>query len=86
MLSRPLRCPRACPLNTILLTLRSAAWLSHNSLPAAKKAREEARRDMNEKVRSPHERLLTAAEGYMELGMYTHALASLEQIEGPEAA
>ena len=39
---------------------------------------------MNEKVRSPHERLLTAAEGYMELGMYTHALASLEQIEGPE--
>ncbi len=39
---------------------------------------------MDEKVRSRHERLLTAAEGYIELGMYDHALASLEEIEGPD--
>jgi len=41
---------------------------------------------MDEKVRSRHERLLTAAEGYITLGMYAHALASLDQIEGPDKA
>ncbi|MGE5193478.1 MAG: TPR end-of-group domain-containing protein [Deltaproteobacteria bacterium] len=37
---------------------------------------------MDEKVRSRSDRLVTAAEGYIMLGMYTHALASLDQIEG----
>ena len=38
---------------------------------------------MNKKDRSRSDRLLTAAEGYMTLEMYTHALASLDRIEGP---
>jgi tetratricopeptide (TPR) repeat protein len=39
---------------------------------------------MDTKARSRTDRLLTAAEGYIELGMYAHALASLDQIEGPD--
>src|SRR5262249_16356543 len=37
---------------------------------------------MDEKVRIRRDRLLAAAEGYITLGMYKHALASLDQIEG----
>ncbi len=41
---------------------------------------------MNAKVRSARDRELTAAEGYITLGMYTHALASLDKIDDPEDA
>jgi tetratricopeptide (TPR) repeat protein len=39
---------------------------------------------MEEKLQSRRDRLLAAAEGYITLGMYKHALQSLDQIEGPE--
>ncbi len=39
---------------------------------------------MEDKVRSRRDRLLAAAEGYTMLGMYQHALASLDEIEGPD--
>jgi len=37
---------------------------------------------MDEKIRIRRDRLLAAAEGYITLGMYKHALASLDQIDG----
>src|SRR6266478_810769 len=39
---------------------------------------------MDEKIRIRRDKLLAAAEGYITLGMYTHALASLDQIDHPE--
>ena len=41
---------------------------------------------MDQKVRSSRERQLAAAEGYITLGMYSHALASLDKIVDPEEA
>ena len=41
---------------------------------------------MDQKVRSCRDRELAAAEGYITLGMYTHALASLDKIADPEDA
>jgi tetratricopeptide (TPR) repeat protein len=39
---------------------------------------------MDQKVRSSRDRHLAAAEGYIALGMYTHALVSLDNIADPE--
>jgi tetratricopeptide (TPR) repeat protein len=39
---------------------------------------------MDEKIRIRRDKLLAAAEGYITLGMYKQALASLDQIEGPD--
>ena len=41
---------------------------------------------MDQKVRSSRDRELAAAEGYITLGMYSHALASLDKIMDPEDA
>jgi tetratricopeptide (TPR) repeat protein len=41
---------------------------------------------MNQKVRSSRDRELAAAEGYIALGMYAHALAALDKIADPEEA
>jgi len=41
---------------------------------------------MDQNVRSSRDRQLAAAEGYITLGMYTHALASLDKIADPEEA
>ena len=41
---------------------------------------------MDQKVRSSRDRELAAAEGYITLGMYSHALASLDKIVDPEDA
>lgn len=41
---------------------------------------------MDQKVRSNRDRELAASEGYITLGMYTHALASLDKIIDPEDA
>jgi len=39
---------------------------------------------MDEKTQLRRDKLLAAAEGYITLGMYKHALQSLDQIEGPD--
>lgn len=41
---------------------------------------------MDQKVRISRDRELAAAEGYMTLGMYSHALAALEKIVDPQDA
>src|SRR5262249_23873817 len=41
---------------------------------------------MEEKIRSRRERLLAAAEGYMTLGMYRHALQSVNEIKDTDGA
>ena len=41
---------------------------------------------MDQKVRSSRDKELAAAEGYITLGMYSHALASLDKIVDPEDA
>jgi tetratricopeptide (TPR) repeat protein len=41
---------------------------------------------MDPKVRNSRDRHLAAAEGYIALGMYTHALAALDKITNPEEA
>ena len=41
---------------------------------------------MNQKVRISRDRELAAAEGYIALGMYAHALAALDKIADPQEA